>query len=70
MPLVNHAFARVTPAMCVVFTESEQESLVLRARTQIRHVRRFRQNPLFLASDKDTVYQKHGFLDPEDFLPR
>ena len=32
----------------------------------IRHFRRFRQNGPFLAGDKSTVYQKHGFWEPVD----
>ena len=36
-------------------------------RMQIRHFRRFRQNGPFLAGDKNTVYQKHGLCDPENF---
>ena len=48
VPLVNHAFARGTPAIFVVFVVSRglsSKALVLLARTQIRHFRRFRQNP-------------------------
>ena len=65
MPLVNHAFPRATPAIFVIFTGSEQQSpLLLLVRTQIRPLRRFGQNPLFLARDKGTVYQKHRSVGP------
>ena len=67
-PWVKHAFARVTPAISsfsAFFIGSEQERPCLLVRTQIPHFRRFRQNSLFLAGDKGTVYQKHRFLDPE-----
>ena len=37
---------------------------VLLVRKQIRHFRRVRQNPLFLARDKGTVYQRHRFGIP------
>ena len=40
VPLVNHAFARGTPAIFVIFSS---KTLVLLVRTQIRHFRRFRQ---------------------------
>ena len=53
MNLVNHAVARVAPAIFVifvVFTGYESKSLVLLGRSQIRHVCHFRQNPL-LAKD-------------------
>ena len=32
---------------------------------QIRHFRRFVQTTVFLAVDKNTVYQKHGLCHPE-----
>ena len=66
--LVNHAFARGTLAIFVIFIGSRglsSKTLVLLVRTQIRHFRRFRQkNPSFWR-DKSTVYQKHRFLDPD-----
>ena len=43
--LVNHAFARGTPAIVVIFVVSRglsSKALVLLVRTQIRHFRRFR----------------------------
>ena len=49
VPLVNHAFARVTPANFVISVLSRglsSKALVLRVRTQIRHFRCFLQkNP-------------------------
>ena len=48
VPLVNHALARVTPAIFVIFVVSRGSSskaLVLPVRMQIRHFRRFRQEP-------------------------
>ena len=59
MCLENHAFACGTPTIFVifiVFTESEQQSPCLLARTQIRDLLRFRQNPLFLPGENGTVY--------------
>ena len=41
------------------------KALVLLVRTQICHFRRFRQNLLFLAGDKSTVYQTYRLWDPE-----
>ena len=69
----NGAFGK--PCLCprdifVIFVVSRglsSKALVLLVRTQIRHFRRFRQNPLFFWRDKGTVYQKHRFLDPEYF---
>ena len=55
--LVNHALARGTPAIFVIFVVSRGSSskaLALLVRMQIRHFRHFRQNLLFLAG------QKHG----------
>ena len=55
--LANHALARGTPAIFVIFVVSQGSSskaLVLLVRMQIRHFRHFRQKPLFLAG------QKHG----------
>ena len=47
MPLVNHAFARVPPAIFVIFVVFSRglssKALVLLVRMQIRHFRRFRQ---------------------------
>ena len=72
MPLVNHAFARVTPAtfvIFVVFTGLSSKTLVLQVRTRIRHFRRFRQNTLFMQGaearfTKGTIY----FRDPDIML--
>ena len=55
MLLVDHAFARVTQAIFVifvVFTGSEQQSPCLLGRTQVCHFRRFRQNPFFWQGTK------------------
>ena len=55
--LVNHAFARGTPTIFVIFVVSRglsSKAFVLLVRMQIRHFRRFRQKPLVLAG------QKHG----------
>ena len=45
VPLVNHAFARGTPAIFVVSRGLSSKTLVLLVRTQICHFRRFRQKP-------------------------
>ena len=66
--LVNHALARGTPAIFVIFVVSRGSSskaIVLLVRMQIRHFRHVRQKPPFFWRDKSTVYQKHRFLDPE-----
>ena len=55
--LVNHAFARGTPAIFVIFVVSRglrSKALVSLVRTQICHFRLFPQKPPFLAG------QKHG----------
>ena len=47
-PLVNHAFARVTPAIFVIFVVTQglsSKALVVLVRTQMRQLRRFRQKP-------------------------
>ena len=57
--LVNHAFARGTPAIFVIFVVSRDlssKALVLLVRMQIRHFR--------LAGQKHGL-PKHRFLDPE-----
>ena len=69
MPLVNHAFARMTPAIFVIFvvlTGSEQESPCFTGQNANSSFSAFLSKPLFLAGDKGTVYQRHRFLDPED----
>ena len=66
--LVNHAFARGTPVIFVIFVVSRglsSKTLVSLVRMQIRHFRRFRQKPPLFGRDKGTVYQKHRFRDPE-----
>ena len=48
MPSVNHAFARVTLAIFVIFVVSwglSSKTLVLLVRTQIRHLRVFIKTP-------------------------
>ena len=56
--LVNHALARGTPAIFVIFfvsRGSSSKALVLLVRMQIRHFRHFRQKPFFFLAG-----QKHG----------
>ena len=43
--LVNHAFARGTPAIFVVSRGLSSKAFVVLVRMQIRHFRRFRQKP-------------------------
>ena len=53
--LVNHALARGTPAIFVIFVVSRGSSskaLVLLVRMQIRHFRHFRQKPPFSGGTK------------------
>ena len=59
--LVNHAFARGTPAIFVIFVSRglSSKALVSLVRMQIRHIRRFRQKKPSFWLDKSTVYQKH-----------
>ena len=66
--LVNHALARGTPAIFVIFVVSRGSSskaLVLLVRMQIRHFRHFRQTTPFFWRGTSTVYQKHRFRDPD-----
>ena len=64
MPLVNHAFARMNFLRFRGGLSSKAPGLLVR--TQTRHFCRFRQNPLFLAGGKGTLYQKHRFFfDPD-----
>ena len=72
MPVVNHAFARVTPAIFVVFvvfTGSEKKALVLQVTTQIRHFAVFVKT-LCLAGDKGTVkrFTKGTIFWASDFV--
>ena len=58
---------RATPAIFVIFVVSQglsSKTLVLLVRMQIRHFRRFRQNPLFLAGQKHGL-PKAPFLGPQ-----
>ena len=58
VPLVNHAFVRVTPAIFVIFVVSRGSSskaLALLVRTQIRHFRHFRQKPPLSGGSKHTA---------------
>ena len=60
VPWVNQAFARVTPAIFVIFVVSRglsSKALVLLVRTQIRHV--FVKNHSFWR-DKGTAYQRQA----------
>ena len=53
--LVNHAFARGTPAIFVIFVVSRglsSKTFVLLVRMQVRHFRCFRQKPPFLGGTK------------------
>ena len=53
--LVNHAFARGTPAIFVIFVDSwglSSKALVLVVKMQIRHFRRLRQNPPLFGGTK------------------
>ena len=55
MPLVKHAFARVAPAIFVVFARSEQQSLVLMVRE--------RKFVIFAVPSKPLLFdrgQRHG----------
>ena len=67
--LVNHALARGTPDIFVIFVVSwgsSSKALVLLVRMQIRHFRHFRQNPLFLAGQKHGL-PKAPFSGPRNF---
>ena len=77
--LVNHALARGTPAIFVIFVVSRGSSsktLVLLVRMQIRHFRHFRQKPPFSGGTKarftkSTVFGTPGHLvgrPPEKFV--
>ena len=55
MPLVNHAFARGTPAIFVIFVVPRglsSKTHVSLVRAQIRHFRRFRQKPPLFGGTK------------------
>ena len=67
VPLVNHASARGTPAIFVIFVVPRglsSKALVLLVRTQIRRFRRFpSKTPLFWRG-KGTALPKAPFLGP------
>ena len=72
MLLVNHAFARVTLAIFVIFvvlTGCEQETLVLLLRAQIRHFCRFRQNTSFWQGTKAQFTKGTVFWTLRDSFP-
>ena len=70
--LVNHALARGTPAIFVIFVVargSSSKALVLLVRMQIRHFRHFRQKPPFSGGTKarftkNTVFGTPSFVSP------
>ena len=72
--LVNHALARGTPAIFVIFVVSRGSSskaLVLLVRMQIRHFRHFRQKPPFSGGTKARFTKSTVFGTPKaqgDFL--
>ena len=68
---VNHGVASVTLAISGIFVALRvlgTKDLVLQGRMQTRHFRRFRQNPLFSAGGKTTVFQNHRFDYPENLM--
>ena len=67
MLLVNHALARGTPAVFVIFVVSRGSSskaLVLLVRIQIRHFRHFRQKPPFSGGTKARFTKSTVFGTP------
>ena len=71
VPLVNHEFARGTPAIFVIFVVSlglSSKALGLLVRTQIRHFRRFRQKPPRFGGTNAQFTKSTVFLDPEPRL--
>ena len=68
MLLVNHALARGTPAIFVIFVVSRGSSsktLVLLVRMQIRHFRHFRQKPPFSGGTKARFIKSTVFGTPK-----
>ena len=69
--LVNHALARGTPAIFVIFVVSQGSSskaLVLLVRMQIRHFRHFRQNRPFSGGTKARFTKSTVFGTPKLLL--
>ena len=67
--LVNHALARGTPAIFVIFVVSRGSSskaLVLLVRMQIRHFRHFRQKPPFSGGTKARFTKSTVFGTPRN----
>ena len=67
MLLVNHALARGTPAIFVIFVVSwglSSKTLVLLVRMQIRHFRHFRQKPPFSGGTKARFTKSTVFGTP------
>ena len=65
--LVNHALARGTPAIFVIFVVSwgsSSKALVLLVRMQIRHFRHFRQKPPFSGGTKARFTKSTVFGTP------
>ena len=65
--LVNHALARGTPVIFVIFVVSRGSSskaLVLLVRMQIRHFRHFRQNPPFSGGTNERFTKSTVFGTP------
>ena len=65
--LVNHALARGTPAIFVIFVVSRgwsSKALVLLVRMQIRHFRHFRQKPPFSGGTKARFTKSTVFGTP------
>ena len=65
--LVNHALARGTPAIFVIFVvarASSSKALVLLVRMQIRHFRHFRQKPPFSGGTKARFTKSTVFGTP------
>ena len=73
MLLVNHALARETPAIFVIFVVSRGSSskaLVLLVRMQIRHFRHFRQKPTFSGGTKARFTKSTVFGTPIEGIAR
>ena len=67
--LVNHALARGTPAIFVIFVVSRGSSskaLALLVRMQIRHFRHFRQKPPFSGGTKARFTKSTVFGTPKE----
>ena len=65
MLLVNHAFARVTPAIFVVLTGSDEQSPCLLGKIQICHFRSFHQKPSVWHRTQAQLNKGTGFATPK-----